>query len=218
MTLLAGATAGIVNPINPLLRARAYRRILRDTGAKVVVTLAPFPKTDVAQKVAEALALAPGVETVLQVDLRALPVAAARLDRAVHPAEARSRGTRRACSISPRKWRRERGGCARFRGRAGRPGLRLFPHRRHHRPAQGRAAPGERHALQRLVRQFYIFTETDVLMCPLPMFHVFAAYPILMSCLMSGAQMVMPTPQGYRGEGVIGQFLEAGRALAGHAS
>src|SRR5690606_4293371 len=27
----------------------------------------------------------------------------------------------------------------------------------------------------------YMFTEVDVLMCPLPMFHVFAAYPILMS-------------------------------------
>ena len=43
-------------------------------------------------------------------------------------------------------------------------------------------------------------------MCPLPMFHVFAAYPILMSCLMTGAQMVMPTPQGYRGEGVMDNF------------
>ena len=43
-------------------------------------------------------------------------------------------------------------------------------------------------------------------MCPLPLFHVFAAYPILMSCLMSGAQMVMPTPQGYRGDGVMDNF------------
>ena len=43
-------------------------------------------------------------------------------------------------------------------------------------------------------------------MCPLPLFHVFAAYPILMSCLMTGAQMVMPTPQGYRGEGVMDNF------------
>ena len=54
--------------------------------------------------------------------------------------------------------------------------------------------------------QFYMFTEADVMMCPLPMFHVFAAYPILMSCLISGAQVVMPTPQGYRGEGVMDNF------------
>ena len=69
LTLLAGATAGIVNPVNPLLSPEHIASILSDTRAKVVVTLAPFPKTDLAQKVAEAVALAPGVETVLQVDL-----------------------------------------------------------------------------------------------------------------------------------------------------
>ena len=60
MVLLAGATAGIVSPVNPLLAPEHMAGILRDTGAKVVVTLAPFPKTDLAQKVAEAVALAPG--------------------------------------------------------------------------------------------------------------------------------------------------------------
>ena len=44
------------------------------------------------------------------------------------------------------------GGSARFRGNPRRPGLRLFPHGRHHRAAEGGAAPGERHPLQRLVR------------------------------------------------------------------
>lgn len=44
------------------------------------------------------------------------------------------------------------------------------------------------------------------MMCPLPMFHVFAAYPILMSALASGAQVVLPTPAGYRGDGVIDNF------------
>ena len=46
----------------------------------------------------------------------------------------------------------------------------------------------------------------DVLLCPLPLFHVFAAYPILMTCVSSGAHMVMPTPAGYRGEGVFDNF------------
>ena len=36
----------------------------------------------------------------------------------------------------------------------------------------------------------------------LPLFHVYAAYPIFMTCLLSGAHMVLPTPQGYRGDGV----------------
>ncbi len=51
-----------------------------------------------------------------------------------------------------------------------------------------------------------LFGPEDVLLCPLPLFHVFAAYPILMSCVSSGAHMVMPTPAGFRGEGVMKNF------------
>ncbi len=69
ITLVGGAIAGIVNPINPLLDAEQIGAILRETNATVVVTLRPFPKTDVADKTAEAVALAPNVKTVLEVDL-----------------------------------------------------------------------------------------------------------------------------------------------------
>ena len=48
-----------------------------------------------------------------------------------------------------------------------------------------------------------LFTVQDVIICPLPLFHVFAAYPIFMSAVASGAQVVLPTPAGYRGEGVF---------------
>ena len=65
VVLLAGATAGIVNPINPLLEPEQIAGILRETGAKVLVTLKSFPKSDIAQKAALAVAMAPGVETVL---------------------------------------------------------------------------------------------------------------------------------------------------------
>src|SRR5690606_16447475 len=51
-----------------------------------------------------------------------------------------------------------------------------------------------------------IFTEKDVMLCPLPLFHVFAVYPILMSAISSGAHVVFPTPQGYRGDGVFDNF------------
>ena len=69
LTYLGGQVAGIVNPINPLLDAEQIAAILRETKAKVVVTLRAFPKTDVAQKTAEAVRLAPDVSTVLEVDL-----------------------------------------------------------------------------------------------------------------------------------------------------
>ncbi|MEN8874819.1 MAG: AMP-binding protein, partial [Pacificibacter sp.] len=69
LTFLGGMVAGIVNPINPLLDATQIASILRETNAKVVVTLKPFPKTDIPQKVAEAVKNAPNVTTVLEVDM-----------------------------------------------------------------------------------------------------------------------------------------------------
>ena len=69
LTLLGGAVAGIVNPINPLLEHEQMGAILRETNAKVVVTLKAFPKTDIAQKTAAAVALAPNVTSVIEIDL-----------------------------------------------------------------------------------------------------------------------------------------------------
>ena len=55
VTLLAGSVAGIVNPVNPLLEAEQIAAILRETKTKVLVTLKSFPKSDIAQKAAEAV-------------------------------------------------------------------------------------------------------------------------------------------------------------------
>ena len=67
--LFGGMVAGIVNPINPLLEPEQIAAILRETKAKVVVTLKSFPKTEVAQKLAEAVRHAPEVTDVLEIDL-----------------------------------------------------------------------------------------------------------------------------------------------------
>ena len=69
VTLIGAMVAGIASPINPLLDAEQIASILRDTGAKVLVTMKSFPKSDVAQKAAAAVKLAPNVETILEVDL-----------------------------------------------------------------------------------------------------------------------------------------------------
>jgi acyl-CoA synthetase (AMP-forming)/AMP-acid ligase II len=205
LVLLAGATAGVVNPINPLLSVEHIAGILRDTRAKVVVTLAPFPKTDLAQKVADALALAPGVETVLQVDLG--PYVAAPVAWIAPLMRPKVASSHRARMLDLRREMAAENGaaldfeetlddrvCAYFHtgGTTGLP--KIAQHR-----ASGILYNG-------WCGRYYIFTEHDVLLCPLPMFHVLAAYPIFMSCLMSGAQFVMPTPQGYRGPGVMQNF------------
>jgi acyl-CoA synthetase (AMP-forming)/AMP-acid ligase II len=51
-----------------------------------------------------------------------------------------------------------------------------------------------------------LFTEHDNVICPLPLFHVFACHVILMAMVASGAHMILPTPQGYRGDGVFDNF------------
>ena len=205
VVLLAGATAGVVAPVNPLLSVEHMAEILRECGARAVVTLKPFPKTDLAQKVADAVALAPAVETVLEVDLaRGLAPPLAWIVPLIRPKLvarhrarvldlAREMAKENAAALDFTETLDDRV-CTAFHtgGTTGMP--KVARHR-----ARGILYNG-------WCGQFYMFTEADVLMCPLPLFHVFAAYPILMSCLVSGAEMVMPTPQGYRGDGVMDSF------------
>ena len=91
VVMLAGASVGIVNPINPLLDAEQIAGILRETGAKVLVTLKSFPKTDIAQKAAQAVAMAPNVHTVLEIDLRSYLTGLKRLLAGIEPKVVRKR-------------------------------------------------------------------------------------------------------------------------------
>ncbi|WP_284154982.1 acyl-CoA synthetase [Algicella marina] len=204
VVLLAGATAGIVNPINPLLDAEQIGAILRETGAKAVVTLAPFPKTEISEKVSKAVAIAQTVKTIFEVDLKqylspptSLLVPLLRPKRVGgHSAKIVDLNKEMAKESAELNFE-EAGGdrvCTYFHT-GGTTGMPKVAQHRH----SGILYNG-------WCGHSYMFTEEDVLLCPLPMFHVFAAYPVLMSVLSSGAEMVMPTPAGYRGEGVFDNF------------
>ncbi len=202
VTLLGGAVAGIVNPINPLLEPEQISAILRETKAKVVVTLKAFPKTDVPQKVAQAVRHAPNVKTVLEVDLVHYLGGAKRFivplirpkNPASHSANVKSFAAELARQPSDKLTfadsKADR--VAAYFHTGGTTGMpKVAQHK-----ASGMVYNGWLGA--RL-----LFKETDVVMCPLPLFHVFAAYPIMMSMIASGAHVVFPTPAGYRGEGVM---------------
>jgi fatty-acyl-CoA synthase len=205
VTLLAGSVAGIVNPINPLLEPEQISAILRETGAKVVVTLKAFPKTDLPQKVAEAVRHAPSVKTVLEVDLNRylappkswiVPLLRPK-NPVIHTANVKDLNAEArkhpAYQLTFADTDRDR--VAAYFHTGGTTGMpKVAQHK-----VSGMVYNG-------WLGHRLLFAETDVVICPLPLFHVFAAYPILMSMIASGAHAVFPTPAGYRGEGVFDNF------------
>ncbi len=202
ITLMAGAVAGIVNPINPLLEAEQISAILRETKAKVVVTLKAFPKTDLPQKVAEAVKFAPSVKTVLEVDLvRYLSGVKKFIVPLIRPKNPISH------TADSKDFRAEMA-----RHRADRLDFTDITEDRvaayFHTGGTTGMPKVAQHKVSGMVYNGWIgsrllFKESDVLLCPLPLFHVLAAYPVMMSMIAAGAHVVFPTPQGYRGEGVM---------------
>jgi len=207
LALLGGAIAGIVNPINPLLEPEQIASILRETNAKVVVTLRPFPKTDVAEKTAEAVRHAPNVNTVLEVDLNRyltppkswiVPLVRPKMDNKSGLAHAdykhfNKEMARHPTTLSFADATEDRVACYfHTGGTTGMPKV-------------------AQHTYSGLIYNGWIgdtllYTEEDNIICPLPLFHVFAVHVILMAAISSGAHVVFPTPQGYRGEGVFDNF------------
>ncbi|MGR3291958.1 MAG: acyl-CoA synthetase [Paracoccaceae bacterium] len=204
VVLIGGAVAGIVNPINPLLDPEQIGSILRETGAKVVVTLKSFPKTDVAQKVATAIALAPNVTTVLEVDLlRYLTPPKSWIVPLLRP---KNPSSHNATVLN-------------FNSELAKQATSLdFPDSDGDRVAAYFHTGGTtgmpkvaQHTYAGLIYNGWIghqllFSESDTIICPLPLFHVFATHVIFMAMIASGAHVVFPTPAGYRGDGVFDNF------------
>lgn len=202
--LLGGMTAGIVNPINPLLDADQIAAILRETNAEVLVTLKAFPKTDVPQKAAEAVAMAPNVKTVLEVDLlRYLSPPKSWIVPLVRPKNPMShKATVKNFVTEMAKQPTELtfeepaedhvGAYFHTGGTTGMPKVAQHKH-------SGMLYNG-------WLGSSLLFEPESVSMCPLPLFHVFAVQVILMAKIQSGAHVVFPTPAGYRGDGVFDNF------------
>ena len=203
-SLLGGALSGIVAPINPLLDTEQIAAVLRETDAKVVVTLKAFPKTDVCQKTAQAVALAPNVHTVLEVDLlRYLTPPKSWIVPLIRPKNDTQHSAKvinfnelleqQNTSLDFEDIQEDRVAALFHTG-----GTTGMPKVAQHKYS-GLAYNG-------WLGAELIFSADDNIICPLPLFHVFASHVIIMGAISSGAHVVFPTPQGYRGDGVFDNF------------
>ena len=204
LTLIGGCIAGIANPINPLLEPEQIAAILRETNAKVLVTLRGFPKTDLAQLAADAVADAPNVKTVLEVDLNRylsppkswiVPLIRPKVDVA-HSAQVmdfNSEIDKQNTSLEFDDASEDR--IAAYFHTGGTTGMPKVAQHKY----SGMVYNG-------WLGDRLLFKPEDTIICPLPLFHVFACHVILMAMISSGAHVVFPTPQGYRGDGVFDNF------------
>ncbi|MCA0922298.1 acyl-CoA synthetase [Pseudooceanicola nanhaiensis] len=204
VSIMAGAIAGIVTPINPLLEPEQIGSILRETGAKIVVTLKAFPKTDIAQKMNEAVRHAPAVHTVLEVDLnRYLSPPKSWIVPLIRP---KVSGKHHADILSYTAEVAKHPATLAFEDSAGDRVAAYF-----HTGGTTGMPKVAQHKYSGILYNGWLgatllFTEEDNVICPLPLFHVFACHVIMMAMVCSGGHVVFPTPAGYRGDGVFDNF------------
>lgn len=207
-TLWGAEAAGIVNPINPLLEPAVMADIMNAAGTKVLVTLAPFPTTDIWEKVASVANEVDSLETILQVDLANYLSTLERL--AVRFIRFRSgKGPRVRAAvldfgktayrypaeslISGRKFKGE--DIASYFHTGGTTGTPKLARHTHFNEVYDAWAAA----------QFLDMSPEKVIFCGLPLFHVNGVIVTGMLPFMHGASVVLGTPQGYRG-GVIPNF------------
>lgn len=205
--MFAAQTSGIVNPVNPLLEPEQIAAILRDSDAKIVVTLRAFPKTDIAQRVAEALNDTPGVETLIEIDMRKYVGAPLSwIIPLIRPKVEANHGKKVL------QW---------DAALAGQPGDKLafpIPEGGKERVAAyfhtGGTTGDPKLATHKIGGMLFIghtvkggvLDEGDSILCALPLFHCFGAYVMGLTCPLNGGRLVLMTPAGFRGEGVIDNF------------
>jgi fatty-acyl-CoA synthase len=209
-SLWGGEVVGASNPINPLLEPEAIRDILLAVQPRVLVTLAPFPQTDIWEKVAGIAEQIPSLRTILRVDLR--PYLPGRMKLFVGLRRAQRSPQKRLEQIDVRDFRQamrrtavRQQGSERLIGpdtisayfhTGGTTGIpKIAPHTHGNDVFDAWAAS-----------QNVAVGPGKTVFCGLPLFHVNS---YIVSSLMPwsrGATIVLGTPSGFRGEEVIPNF------------
>jgi fatty-acyl-CoA synthase len=209
-SIWGGEKAGAVNLINPLLEPEAIRDILLAVQPRVLVTLAPFPQTDTWEKVAGIAEQMPSLRTILRVDLRRYLPGWMRPLAGLGDAKPRrqkrlghvsvldfEQATRRAPGRLPAS---ERvigpDTISAYFHTGGTTGIpKIAPH------THGNDVFDAWAAAQNLA-----VGPGKTLFCGLPLFHVNSYLVSSLIPWSQGATVVLGTPGGFRGEGVIPNF------------
>ncbi|MFM0671098.1 acyl-CoA synthetase [Paraburkholderia sediminicola] len=218
-----GEAAGIVCAINPLLESEAIGELLNASAASVLVTLAPFPGMDLWQKVQAVLHKLPCLEHLVLVNpAERIPGKKGFADRALQHGECSKLhgpggvhgavpshvgihefGTAIAgeSGVALNSTRRTSiDDVSSFFCTGGTTGLPKIAVRRHGNEVANAWSAGQ------------FFGESigpgKTIFCGLPLFHVNAVIVTGLLAFSRGAHVVLGTPQGYRGEGVVKRFWE----------
>ena len=202
-TIWGGEAAGIVNAINPLLDPEHIAELIHASDSELLVTLAPFPDTDLWDKVDALRDRLPALKAILCVDLAnllpepqrsalkaqrgPLPDGVLDFDEAIAacPADRLESGRH----ILPE----DIASYFHTGGTTGTP--KLAPH-----------SHGNEVAMAYSMNLVTRFGVGDVTLCGLPLFHVNGVIVTGLAAFIGGAEVLLATPQGYRNTTLIGNF------------
>lgn len=222
--LWGGEATGIVMPVNPLLEPDAIANLLSEANVSILVTLAPFPKVDLWQKVVHVLPNVPSLKHVVTVNLAhqvggvkgkiagllqkkhvrslygkagiasVIPQGIQLHDftKSIKKQNAKTLLSKRQFKIDDHSSYFCTGGTT------GLPKIAMRSHK------------NELANIQQIRGMFgdKTVSKGTVVLTGLPLFHVNAVLATGLYPLMKGAHVILATPQGFRGEGVIPDFWQ----------
>ena len=202
-TIWGGEAAGIVNAINPLLDPEHIAELIHASNSELLVTLAPFPGTELWDKVDALRDQLPELKAILCVDMAnllpeqqrsALKAQRGPLPEGVLDFDA----TIAACPADHLESGRviaadDIASYFHTGGTTGTP--KLAPH-----------SHGNEVAMAYSMNLVTRFGAGDVTLCGLPLFHVNGVIVTGLTAFIGGAEVLLATPQGYRNTTLISNF------------
>jgi fatty-acyl-CoA synthase len=193
-TIWGGEAAGIVNAINPLLDAEHIAELIHASDSELLVTLAPFPGTDLWAKVEALRGQLPNLKAVIEPQRSALKAQRGGLPQGVLDFDELIAACPADHLESSRQFQPD--DIASYFHTGGTTGTpKLAPHS--HRNEVAMAC-----SMAFVTR----FGPGDVALCGLPLFHVNGVIVTGLTAFYSGAEVLLATPQGYRNTALMADF------------